>query len=147
MNYFDIDDSTHIHYPDKIEVKEQKAPTDDSIRLLNEFQEKALDNIIAKVKVDNNIVKGEIFLIKNFMAFNYKIIVKFKINGNEFVVEKEVDNYKFEKDTGKVLTCSLEEEAKHVILYFCLKILAKDLFEHTWGNELPDYAVKQFIKQ
>ena len=65
MNYFNIDDSTNIRYPDKIEVKEQKAPTDDSIRLLNEFQEKTLNNIISKIKVDNNIVKGEIFLINN----------------------------------------------------------------------------------
>lgn len=147
MNYFNIDDSTNIRYPDKIEVKEQKAPTDDSIRLLNEFQEKTLNNIISKVKVDNNIVKGEIFLINNYASFNYKIIVKFKINENEFVVEKEVDKYQFEKDTGKVFTSRLEEEVKHVISYFCLKILAKDLFEDIWKTEIPDYSVKQFIKQ
>lgn len=50
------------NYPDTINIHHHKAPTDESIRLLNEFQEKAFSNIVNHIKVETNLVKGEVIL-------------------------------------------------------------------------------------
>lgn len=55
------DHSTSVRYPDTI--KEVKAPTDESIRLLNEMQQKTLENIVAKISVKDNLIEGEVFMM------------------------------------------------------------------------------------
>ena len=36
-------------FPSTLEITEKRAPTDDSVRLLNEMQDKAVSNIICKI--------------------------------------------------------------------------------------------------
>jgi len=56
------DNSTHIKSPDTVKVHEHKAPTDESIKLMEEAHNKAIENIIAKVKVEDKD-GNEIYII------------------------------------------------------------------------------------
>lgn len=58
-DYFDLRDKSSN--PSRVDVHEHRAPTDESIKLLNEMQEKILKNIVAQFKVDNNDYSYEIF--------------------------------------------------------------------------------------
>jgi hypothetical protein len=73
---------TQYHRHD-VKVEEKKAPTDESIRLLNEMQEKAIDNIVSKIEVKDNLVEGQIYVIdmlRTTARNQFRIICKFKIN-------------------------------------------------------------------
>jgi len=50
-----------------INVTEKRAPTDESVKLLNEFQKEALENLICKISNDeNNTFKWEGFFFRTF---------------------------------------------------------------------------------
>jgi hypothetical protein len=72
----------------KVNVKEERAPTDDSVRLLSEMQEKARKDIVAAIAVESNIMKG---VVLSFGPdFNEcgrtKFYLKFDLNGREHVI-------------------------------------------------------------
>ena len=45
--------SASINFPSNIEIIEKKAPTDESVKILHDMEEKALKNVIAK-KTDSD---------------------------------------------------------------------------------------------
>lgn len=54
--------SASINFPSTIEITEKKAPTDQSIEILHDMEDKALKNVIAKVSgCDNNVVIWEAY--------------------------------------------------------------------------------------
>lgn len=54
--------SASINFPSRIEITEKKAPTDQSIEILHDMEDKALKNVIAKVSgCDNNVVIWEAY--------------------------------------------------------------------------------------
>lgn len=71
-----------------VNVKEVKAPTDESVSLLNQLQEKAKENIIKSVKVEENHLNGIIVAFVNDMMGGIKIMMKFNLNGKEYIFEE-----------------------------------------------------------
>lgn len=71
-------------------VHEHKAPTDDSVRLLNEMQDKAKNNIIKNIIVDDNIVNGSITITQDHysMGKQYVVYFKFNLNGRDYIIEE-----------------------------------------------------------
>jgi hypothetical protein len=66
-------------------VHEHKAPTDDSLKLLKEMQEKALHSIIDSFKVESNTMNGHIVVFKDYYAFKFMCGYKFELNGTTFI--------------------------------------------------------------
>lgn len=91
-----IDNSTHTKQPERIDIHEHKAPTDESVRLLNEMQEKAMQNIVFKGEVKNNVFSGElsVFRLNKNITVSldevYSIYYKFKFNGQEYVINEQI---------------------------------------------------------
>jgi hypothetical protein len=73
-------------------VHEHKAPTDESIKLLNEMQEKARHNILATMELESNVLKANgIFFQNDHPAYNnIAIALRFILNGKEIIVEKQL---------------------------------------------------------
>ena len=79
-------------FPNSIEVTEKRAPTDESVRLLNEMQEKALSNIICKISNErDNSFKWEAYFT-NIIAFDFNqaglLLLKLVVNGKKY--EKKI---------------------------------------------------------
>jgi hypothetical protein len=71
---------------------EQRAPTDESIKLLNEFQEKALDNLVSQGRIENNSLHVEWSIYSQpYRGFQYYIAIRIKLNGTEHIIKFEVD--------------------------------------------------------
>lgn len=71
--------------PSKIDVTEKRAPTDESVRLLNEMQQKAFDNVISCVQLNNNDLKDVTWWIYyDPYTFSEKARVRFMLNGRVF---------------------------------------------------------------
>jgi hypothetical protein len=71
-------------------VHEHRAPTDASVRLLNEMQDKAKENFVGSIMIDDNIIKGAIYVMQDFTYHNtFAVVFKFNINGKEFVIDED----------------------------------------------------------
>ena len=98
-------------------VNINRAPTDESIRLLKEFEEKAVENIIDKIHVNDNNING-LVLIKQIQLnpFNHKFYWKFTLNGKEYRGDVELQLSSWEmrnlvnllaQEISKVITAEL----------------------------------------
>jgi DNA-binding FadR family transcriptional regulator len=65
-------------------INEHKAPTDESIRLLNEFQEKAKHNIIYQQAVTSNNFTFHVTIFRHHFNETLDVWVKFNINGSDY---------------------------------------------------------------
>lgn len=148
-HYHRHDNSTHIRFPDTI--KEIKAPTDESIKLLNEFQEKALDNLISKIEVKNNIVEGTVCafeMARTTAALQHEVMIicKFKINGHEYVVEKGINRDELWKDNADrnimEINLILQDYAKSVMLWWMCKEFVAVAYKQITNQEPPKYALR-----
>lgn len=63
-------------------IIEKKAPTDESIRLLNEFQKESSLNIIRHVSVKDNSFNIEILRTSHLHSLSQLVSYKFSINGS-----------------------------------------------------------------
>lgn len=58
---------TETHHDVTINVTEKRAPTEESVKLLDDFQNKALENLICKISNDeNNTFKWEGYFFRTF---------------------------------------------------------------------------------
>lgn len=91
-------ETTVRHGDQNIIVNENKAPTDDSIRILNEMQEKTFKNIMGKIEVPGNELSFKGAVHRDSMFANIIIEVIYNINQYERHVkitlsEREWKNY------------------------------------------------------
>jgi hypothetical protein len=144
VNYEPVIQNTYNKSPEKVEVNEYRAPTDDSIRLAEEMHEKVLNKLISSVKVENNLINGEAFALQE-PGFEpiVRMVFKFKINGKEFTAERRVSRDQlYDVDTDKYIAAinnTLDRYAKAIMLWYALTELRTSLFEQITGQQVPDY--------
>lgn len=134
----------NLKMPDKIEVYEHKAPTDESIRLMEEMHDKVISNIISRVKVEDNIVNGEVYAIRRPLRLNdLTLVIKFSINGKEYQVEKDICSQDLCKDQEwssdvDQLSKVLHDRGRAVIAWYTLNKLAEIAFEKLTGQPIDE---------
>lgn len=75
----------YVPYTKNVEITEKRAPTDESIRLYKEMEEKAEKNIIGKEAFINNELNGVItYMEMSVGSFEIKAHIKFSLNGKEY---------------------------------------------------------------
>lgn len=138
------DNSVNIRFPDTIKVHEHKAPTDESIRLAQEMHEKVLDNIIAKVNVEDNFITGQLYLIDELTCTgrdNLLVVCKFKINGHEFKVERGVERRSLWDNENRNWILNIEDilkdHAKAILLWYTLKMFVTVAYEQLAQKPFP----------
>jgi hypothetical protein len=146
--YHSHDNSTHISFPDTIKVHEHKAPTDESIKLMEEMHDKAIKNIISKVRIEDNIVNGQCWLIEQPWSLDeLKVCFKFKINGHEFNVEKFVQRDSFyDRETNRYIsdmTDRLDSYAKSIMLWYTLKMFTVVAYEQITQSKFPSELLEK----
>ena len=83
----------HKHY-----ITEKRAPTDESVRLLNEFQEKARLNIVNSIKAtDNNLNITGIWFINSPASRDIDFYGRFTLNEKDYSVKSSVEKMKWKK--------------------------------------------------
>lgn len=82
-----INKSSCVPYAKDVVMHEHKAPTDEAIKLLNEFHKEAVKNVVDSLSIKDNTFNMEVRAFSCDFQLNNKIVCKFSINGKEFVVE------------------------------------------------------------
>lgn len=80
-------------------VHEHKAPTDESIKLLNEMTDKALSNIVARWSTDNNVLSMQGAFFDDYSRGSRTLAIKMKLNGKDHKIIVEVDPFQSEVQT------------------------------------------------
>lgn len=102
----------HVPYVKKVEVTEKKAPTDESVRLLNEMQEKARENIIHSINIDTNVLKAlTVFYRNDIMNPKVEYHIKFQLNDEQFLVKAEMNHNELINDASSVYKMLFEKTA------------------------------------
>lgn len=78
--------------PRNITIQENKAPTDESIKLYQECLDKALKNIISNEHVNNNTLDYRVMIVPD-IYLNLKMIIILLVNGKRYVQEEDISKY------------------------------------------------------
>lgn len=127
------------HGPSHVTVTEKKAPTEESVKLLNEFEEKARKNIIAKVHtVDNTINLIAIAYTDNRVTASQfgEVHIKFSINGKEYNITERFNLYEHygEYKDEQALMAWLKDYSKVKVCTFIINDLGKIML-----NKIKEY--------
>ena len=76
-----------------ITIHEHRAPTDESVKLLNEMQEKALANLIASLPVKGNDFECHLAAFRDDMNRGDLFIVTAQVNGTKIEVRERIGSY------------------------------------------------------
>ena len=109
-------------------VIEQRAPTDESIKLLKEMRAEALNSIIRSIHIANNSINGTVYTLC-LPAGGYQMACIFKINGQEYVFKSSTAPtvYKIE-DMIEYFRTSIATEVSRAIN----SLLDKSISEHSY---------------
>jgi len=118
-----------------VTITERKAPTDQSIGLLNEFTDKAQNNIIHTVRVDTNCLQAVgLYYTSNVVQDEVIFHGKFILNSKETVV-KEVISASEWKNTLRTAYNEFGSETVYMAVYKKLsEMIALELMKSS-----PDF--------
>lgn len=98
-------------------VHEHKAPTDESIKLLNEMADKALSNIVARWSTDNNVLSMQGAFFDDYSRGSRTLAIKMKLNGKDHKIIVEVDPFQSDVQTFVSLVFDkVSQEITRVVL-------------------------------
>lgn len=81
-----------------IDITEHKAPTDESIRLLNEMQEKAKENILKTVYIDENNLKAVcVYYLTTPDSMMIECHIRFNLNGVDYTINHKLNRFQYTK--------------------------------------------------
>lgn len=111
------------HYPQNITVNEHKAPTDDSIKLLEVMQEKTYKSIISQFSVETNILSGLVTCFnKDFVhGLGYRVLWQFKLNDERFEFDEDFKLSEINLSNPIDIIHKLYEKASKVIVEKMIK--------------------------
>lgn len=69
------------------EIHEHRAPTDESVKLLREMEQKAKDQIIQAIHVGNSVFECVVHMNKSMMDGSTTILAVFSLNGKKMTAE------------------------------------------------------------
>lgn len=92
-------DSVHESYqvgPSSIAVSviERRAPTDESVRLLKEFEDKAREKVVESMRLTNNTIESVIHRHDDPINMQTHFCIFYKVNGQQREVRCFVEDYK-----------------------------------------------------
>lgn len=92
----------YVPYEKSVSVNEHKAATDESIKLLNEFQEKAKENLCYSVRINQTYLNAVAFFFReDQMDGGFEVYYKFGLNGSEFKVKTFISDDEWYEEQSK----------------------------------------------
>lgn len=126
----------YIPYEKSVSVNEHKAATDESIKLLNEFQEKAKENLCYSVRINQTFLNAVAFFFReDHMDGGFEVYYKFGLNGSEFKVKSFVSDDEW-----------YEEQSRHPIGEPAMNISVKLVYERM-ANEIAKELLRQTLPE
>ena len=119
-----------VPYEKSVTIK--RAPTDESVAILNEMQEKAMQNLIKTVNVKDNSMNAVVFYSLHGMdRDSIKFIAKFSFNGKEYKLEGQVAH----SDLSDSHRYGCQSVANAIAYKLC-ELMIKEVFKEVGLSDL-----------
>ena len=106
-----------------VNITEKRAPTDESIKILREMEEKTREQIVHSFYVDQNCLKAvAIFWRKDECMMVLRCLFRYEINGHSFQDECEIDRRQIRKDFAKEKESLEDAVIKRIQAHFCVSV-------------------------
>lgn len=119
-------------------VNINRAPTDESIKLFKEMQDKAYDSIVSNIEVKTNSFTGKIvgFNRNYYNGFGYDLIFIFNLGEERFEIKETIDEFKYKHLNKENMIQELFKKVSSVI--------AEKMFAHALSEsyEFREFTVK-----
>jgi len=108
-------------------VHEHRAPTDDSIRIYKELQEKAQASVLEHIALDTNELRVQWTLNKNPATYSTEAICGISLNGKDHFFNIQLDEWKINQDpTGRYIVNTLRSELSKQLTSVLIEPLFND---------------------
>jgi len=94
-------------------VVEQRAPTDDSIRLLKEMQEKVWGQVKDAIPIESQGFKGTVVVRQDMQSFSPIVAIGYELNGVRDTFEHEIRMARA-KDGREIVSEIISELGRHI---------------------------------
>lgn len=113
-----LDRHYHHNWPSDVHVsiKEERAATDESVRLLREMEQQARNEVIKAIRLDGNEFKGVVQVSEMHMTGEIAYRVAFELNGKRHLVEEIVDRSDTKETIAEKLVGALAKTLSREIL-------------------------------
>lgn len=89
-------------YEKSVTINQHRAPTDESVRLLKEFQEKAVKNLIDSVRINTMGIDVMVFVFNQEMISDeVELRVVFNINGHNYKLQEKIKRGDYRNEIRK----------------------------------------------
>lgn len=115
---FETTNHHHHTHNTTTNIKEHRAPTDESVRLLYDMEKAAHDKIIDSIRLDNTVIDCVIHAMNDFAGYQRKFAAVFKINGKRYTAIYEVGNDITDREiiSNGIRDSIAKEIANHIII-------------------------------
>lgn len=114
-----------VPYAKTVNVTENKAVTDDSIKLLKEMQDKAVESLLHSFVLETTGIEIVVNIHRDYLYSNYTIVYKFNINGREFIEHEEIPCWQVELSDIKNI-CHVTDKVLEGVAFKIAGQLKKD---------------------
>lgn len=97
-----------VPYAKTVTIHEHRAPTDDSLRLCQEMEEKVLQRILCRLQANDNALNFRAIVLLPRIGINHEAVYSFILNGKEI-------NGKIVVRMSDAMTLSKTEIARQII--------------------------------
>jgi hypothetical protein len=106
----------YVPYAKTVTVQEHRAPTDDSIRIYKEMEEKANKNILCSIEIRDNILNINAVVIAPPEALAaWKCLYHFTLNGRDIQGEIKLKYHELMAiDKNEILRTIVDQAARHI---------------------------------
>lgn len=138
-----IDRSTNIKYPEHITITEKRAPTDESIRLYDEYLEKTKQSVLGSFKLETTYVNAVVVAFTNpnscadLPNIDYRII--FSLNNKREEIRFNIDGYEY-YEMNRMSPQKADEKLIRTVVQKISKTIAVRMLQQI---DLKDIGVKQ----
>ena len=109
------------HIPTTVHHHEHRAPTDASVKLLNEFEQAAEKKLIDATRLENNFVKATYHEFRDHLNASIVMVIRITINGNVVEWREAVSQFLTKEEREKVVFDTLSKMLAVEILKGCYK--------------------------
>lgn len=102
-----------------VDVTEKRAPTDESVKLLREMEQRAQEQVLKAISVNNTEVEGVLHMMRNPLSCTYLFRFLYQINGKRMTTDYEVNEFELPK--YKWIDCLINAVAVDIAREILLK--------------------------
>lgn len=116
----------------KVDIVEKRAPTDESVKLLREMEEKITANIISMSKIEDNIFNIKWYILSDQYSWEDTCKCIFTLNGKEY-------DFKFLLPSKYTDTSQIIPKIREMILEKLTNVLGQDLLRNCENALINHY--------